>query len=207
MLFRLSRFLLKVFLNICFDFKVFGKENLPKPPYLIVSNHVSVLDPPIVGAACEKYPIDFMAKQELFDMPVVGLWTSNVRCIPVDRNKKSPASLKEALKRIKKGHVVGIFPEGTRSTNGELQEAKRGIGFLAKQARVPVIPVYVDGSLNAFPKGGKIRFGSAINVYIGKPIYPEEFSKKTSSGKQDYDMVVELIMERIADLRKANAKN
>lgn len=202
MLFRLSRFLLHVFLVTCFKFKVYGKENIPKPPYLVVPNHTSNLDPPLVGVACKKYFIDFMAKQEMFDSPKIGWWTRLVNCIPVDRESKSPASLKIAIKRIRKGRVVCIFPEGTRSDDGSLKAAKRGVGFLISKAQVPVLPVYVDGSLVAFPRGGKIKFGSPLTVYIGKPISQAELAYKTDVGKPDFDRITATVMDRIAELGK-----
>ncbi|MEA3489492.1 MAG: (d)CMP kinase [Candidatus Omnitrophota bacterium] len=202
-LYCLSRGTFEVLIRILFNIRVFGRENIPEPPFILASNHSSILDPPLVGLACKKYNVDFMAKQELFDTPVVGAWTRRVRCIEVRRGQNSSRSLKEAIKRLKKGHVVGIFPEGTRSVDGELQDAKRGTGFLIDKANVPVVPVYIEGSVKAFPKGQGIRMGTRINVFIGAPVFPRDFLLETDSGKRDYDAVSNLVMERISRLSES----
>ena len=201
-MYRFSRLMLEFFLRIFFRIHFFGRENIPAPPYIVVSNHTSLLDPPLVGAACNKYSLDFMAKSDLFDAPILGAWTRSVNCICIRRGKNSVEGLKEALRRIDKGRAVGIFPEGTRSADGSLQEAKRGVGFLIARAGVPVIPVYVDGSRAAFPKTGGMKPGTHINVFVGRPIPPEDFFFKKSSGKKDYEAISNMVMEHIARLKE-----
>lgn len=142
-----------------------------------------------------------MAKKELFDAPLIGLWTRSVGCIEVDRASNSIKSLKESIKKLKEGRIVGIFPEGTRSEDGSLQEAKRGIGFLIAKAGVPVLPVYIEGSGKAFPKGGKTQFGSEIRMYIGSPIQMSEFPGSKEKGKQEYETYSTYVMERIAEIK------
>lgn len=195
-----SRTLLSWFINICYKLKVTGRERIPDPPFIVTSNHSSLLDPPLAGIACGKYEVDFMAKKELFDPPVLGRWTRAVNCIEVNRGKNSVRSLKEAVKRLKAGRVVGIFPEGTRSTDGELQEAKRGIGFLVAMAKVPVVPVYVEGSANAMPKGKGVNFGAPIRVTVGDPIMPKEFLPEEGE-KPEYEKIANMIMDRIAAIK------
>lgn len=204
MMYHISRFLLGVFYRILLRVTFIGKENIPDAPYLIVSNHASLADPPFVGQACKKDAVDFMAKSELFDMPVLGAWTRSVGCIRVDRGTASARSLKEAMKRLSNGRVVAIFPEGTRSEDGNLQQAKRGVGFLIVKAKVPVLPIYIEGSNIAFPKGGSIKIGTPVNVYIGKPIMPEEFFKEGQDNTRDYEKVSGMVMDRIADLKNKN---
>ena len=202
MAYRISRLLLEVLLRFLFRIRFFGRKNIPEPPYLIVSNHASYLDPPMVGVACKKYSVDFMAKKEMFDAPVLGAWTRSVGCIPVDRDAAGVKAMKEALRRLKKKRVVAIFPEGRRSDDGSLQEAKRGVGFLVAKARVPVVPVYIDGSAAAMPKEGHIRFKARIDAYIGRPILFDELSFEEKDGKTDYEAITAAIMERIAGLKE-----
>jgi 1-acyl-sn-glycerol-3-phosphate acyltransferase len=202
MLFYISREIFILSLKIMLKIRVFGQENLPKPPFIITSNHASLMDPPMVALACRKYPVNFMAKQELFDHPIMGFWTRNVRCIPTKRGKNAVKGIKEALRRLKKGCVVGVFPEGTRSEDGSLQEAKIGTGFLMVKAEVPVVPVFVYGSAKAFPKGKSVVFGTKAGAIIGKPISPEEYLRVAGPDRKDYETVSSLVMDRIGDLKK-----
>lgn len=204
--YRISRFIFEYVTRILFRVRVHGMENLPEPPFIIASNHSSLLDPPLLGAVCKRYAVDFMAKKELFDAPVVGVWTRAVRCIPVDRGRNSVRAIKEALRRVKAGHIVGVFPEGTRSADGDLQEAKRGTGFLISKGDVPVVPCYIKGSGEALPKGNRVRLGTQIDVYVGKPIQPREFHSGTDTGKEDYEAISGMIMDRIFDLKKTSEK-
>jgi len=202
MLFRFSRFLFEVFIRVCFSPKFYGRENVPESPYIVVANHVSLLDPPLAGIACKKNDLDFMAKKELFDKPILGLWTRNVNCIRVDRDSSSIQSLKEVIARLKKGRNVGIFPEGTRSEDGSLQEAKRGVGFMIHKGMVPVIPIYIEGSNKALPKGGGIKFGTRINVIVGKPIQYKDFELPDGSTKDKYEYITNIVMDKIKELKE-----
>ncbi len=190
-------------IRICFKCRFFGRERIPKAPYFVVSNHASIIDPPLVGMACRKNIIDFMAKRELFEMPGVGIWTRSVGCIPVDRGKSSVKGLREAVRRVKAGRVVGVFPEGTRATDNELQNFKRGIGFLVAHGQVPIVPVYIEGSGNAFPKGKRPNFRTPINIYVGEVIHSID-AKNDLSGRKDYDSIVNLVMERISSAKNKN---
>ncbi|RKY43249.1 MAG: 1-acyl-sn-glycerol-3-phosphate acyltransferase [Candidatus Makaraimicrobium thalassicum] len=204
--YRISRFILEVFLRFFFKVRIFGRENIPDPPYIVVPNHTSLLDPPLVGMACKKDSIDFMAKEELFDKRVVGAWTRSVRCIPVSRRANSTGSLKEALKRVSRGRSICIFPEGTRSVDGRLQAAKRGVGFLIERAGVPVVPVYIEGSTEALPKGGRLKPGTRIDVFVGKPVLPGSLIFETASGKRDYESITNAVMGHIKDIASFSEK-
>lgn len=207
MIYLISRTIFELFIRILFKLRICKAGGIPNPPFIVVSNHSSLLDPPLVGIALRKYRINFMAKKELFDMPIIGIWSRLVCCIEARRGENSVRSLKEALRRVKKGCVVGVFPEGTRSVDGTIQEAKRGTGFLISKAAVPVVPVYVNGADKAFPKGKGIKRGTLLSVFVGKPIMPEEFLIKKGSGKVDYEAISGMIMERIVQLRETMESN
>ncbi len=200
MLFWISRSIFELFIRIMFKLRIHGRENCPKAPFLAVSNHASLVDPPLLAVACKPIPVNFMAKRELFDAPIIGAWTRRVRCIEVHRGENSVRSLKEAIRRLKDGEVVGMFPEGTRSLDGELQDAKRGTGFLVAQAKVPVLPVYIHGSAQAMGKGSGIKRGTPIDVYVGKPIDPSEMVA-VKGDKDRYDKISQTIMDRIAEIK------
>jgi 1-acyl-sn-glycerol-3-phosphate acyltransferase len=199
-LYYISRAVFTILMNILFRVRVRGKENVPKPPFIIASNHASYLDPPLLGRACERYQVHFMAKRELFETSVFGAWVKGVGCIPVDRGKNTVGAIREAIKRLKKGQVIGVFPEGTRSVNGDIQEAKKGMGFLIAKAHVPVVPVYIEGTARAMPKGGRLKFSSHIGAFVGKPITSAEYLSEQGPGKQDYEAISSLVMRKIAEL-------
>ncbi len=203
--YHISKLILAYTLRIFWRVRIFGKENVPDQPYIVTSNHASYIDPPLIGMACDKDTIDFMAKKELFDKPLLGAWCRLVGCVEVSRGSSSVRSLREALERIKRKRSVAIFPEGTRSEDGSLQEAKRGIGFLVARAGVPVLPIYIDGTAEAMAKGKNVRLGARINVYVGKPVTPEEFLSCGIGGK-DYDSFANVVMDRIVATKEVSEK-
>lgn len=192
-----SRFILMCLIGFCFRVRFFGKNNIPSPPYIVMSNHASIVDPALVGIACGKDIIDFMAKKELFDRPFFGKWCRLVGCIEVKRGENNIRSIREVLLRIKKKHCVSMFPEGTRSADGNIQEAKRGSGFIIAKAGVPVVPIFIEGTSEALGKKKKMRFGCRINVYVGKPVMPREFFPEAVERK-NYEFLANMIMARIA---------
>jgi len=200
--YRISRIMFEIAMRILFHLHVVGKENIPFRPYIIVSNHSSLVDPPLVGMAFKRHDVSFLTKDELFNIPVIGAWTRNVECIPIKRGSASAKGLKEALKRVRDGKVIGIFPEGTRSLDGSLQEAKKGVGFLIRKAAVPVVPVYIKNSQKAFPVGKGVRIGTNIYVKIGKPLAPDRFFKKTADGKTNYEEIANVVMREISALKE-----
>ena len=203
MLYYVSRVVFELLLRLLTKLHICGREHLPEAPFILASNHASILDPPLAGIACKKYRVDFMAKKELFERPIFSRWARGVGCIEVKRNSVSAGSLKEAIRRLKNGHVIGMFPEGTRAVDGNLQNAKRGTGFLIDKADVPVVPCYIGGSGEAFPKGGGIKLWSRIDVALGEPIFQSEFTGKDERGGTDYEMISNLVMARIGSLKES----
>lgn len=184
-----------------FRFRSFGSEHVPASGGCILTpNHVSFLDPPMVGCGLKHRVVHFMARDNLFDVPFMGWWYRKIGTIAIDRTKGDLAALRTALNGLKSGKVVCLFPEGTRSLDGELQQPKGGVGFLIAKAGVPVVPVYLDGTYRAWSKRAKWIKPARIRVVFGEPIQPEAF--KTEAGaKPDYDKIVSMVMEHIAALR------
>ncbi len=191
------------FLSVLFlRFKSYGSEHVPQEGGCILTpNHTSFLDPPMVGIGLRHRVVHFMARDNLFDVPVLGWWYRKIGTIAIDRTKGDLAALRTALNGLKKGDVVCLFPEGTRSLDGELQEAKGGVGFLIAKASVPVVPVYIDGTYRAWPKGQRLIRPSKVRVFYGAPIQPEQFITD-HPGKPDYDMIVGQVMTEIAKLKE-----
>lgn len=201
LMYNLSRGSFEIAIRILFRFKLFGQENLPDPPFIVAANHASLLDPPIVGVVCKKHTVNFMVKQELFEMPVIRHWSKSVECIPVKRGDNSIKGIRETIRRLRSGKVVGIFPEGTRSSDGSLREAQMGTGLLVSMSSVPVVPVYVYGTAKAFPKGDSIKPGTQVGAVIGPAISPDKFRSYGEKGKELYEKVSNDVMSAIADLR------
>jgi 1-acyl-sn-glycerol-3-phosphate acyltransferase len=166
-----------------------GVENIPKEGgVLLCSNHINNLDPIIVGIMAPR-PVHYMAKEEIFRVPVLGEIVRKCNAFPVKRGFGDREALRSGLKVLKDGHVFGLFPEGTRSKTGELGKGLSGAGFFALRTDALVVPCAVIGPYKAFHK---------LRVVYGKPIAMEEMRRTKASAEQ----VTELIMSEIAKLIK-----
>ncbi len=183
---------------------VLGQENLPKSgPFIIASNHASHLDPPAVGSSVARQ-LRFFARKTLWKPGFATWWLNIVGTIPVDRDGGSDVqAIKRVLAALNDGSVLIMFPEGTRSRDGNLQPAKPGVGLAACRTGVPVVPTRVFGSFEAFGKDGKLRLGAPISVVFGPPLYPKDYDDP-SAGKDRYQRASERIMAAIAQLPKPN---
>ncbi|MBN2163481.1 MAG: 1-acyl-sn-glycerol-3-phosphate acyltransferase [Pontiellaceae bacterium] len=191
----------KAFLLVWHRLKIHGAKNIPdRGGVLIASNHASFLDPPVVGVGYRGRPIHFMARDTLWNSKFGSWWMDHVGCIPVSRGTGDMKALKLTIKALKEGKVVSMFPEGTRTEDGELQEAKGGIGFIIEKSGCNVVPAYIDGSFQAYPKGAKWIKPKKLTISYGKPITREDF-QALGSGREAYGKYAALIMQRIADLK------
>ena len=186
--------------SMWFRGEVVGTENFPADgPFLIASNHASHLDPPAVGAHVPRQ-MRFFARKNLWNNRLVGWWLSQVETIPVERDSGDIGAIKRVLQALKENRAVVLFPEGTRSMDGQLKKPKPGVGLMACKTGVPVVPCRVYGSFDAFGKGSAIpRFGSPISVVFGPPILASDYDDPTA-GKARYEIAAQRIMDRIAAL-------
>lgn len=145
-------------------------------PVVVVSNHQSHFDPPLVSHCFDKRALHFFARDSLFTIPLLGPLIKRLQAFPVKRGDADTKAIREALRRLNLGAAVLLFPEGTRSKDGEVQEFKRGALLLLRKAKCPVLPVGLDGPINAFPRTQKFPriFGVRIATVIGEPIPHEE---------------------------------
>jgi len=156
------------------DIKVKGRDRLPaKGPYIVAPNHVSYVDPPIVGAALPGHSY-YMAKAELFSVPVLGKIIPRIGAFPIRRGSPDRAAVKVTLALLAAGEPVTIFPEGTRRPVGELGEAESGFGWLVHRARVPVVPIGIVGAGDLLPRGARFIQHSQVRVHIGEPLTFED---------------------------------
>ena len=165
---------------------------------LIVANHVSYLDPSMIGASFRR-PIYYLARKSLFK-GFLGWLLPNIQVLPVDRGKGDLASMKRILGLLKAGNRVLIFPEGTRSPDGELQSAEAGIGFIIAKCEVPVVPVRIFGAFDCWPRGDKLPHPGRITIVPGPPV---DFSGIPSdlTGRERYQACADQVMKALGELR------
>lgn len=169
--------LVEIYLTLNYQVRYRGHENKPKGfhSYVVASNHVSSLDPPLVSLALDYQPIAFLAKVELFEKFWMRTYNWGMSSIAVNRDKMDLSTVKSALKVLKTGQwALGVFPEGSRSKSGEVQKSKKGVAYFAHTAKVPVLPI----GIAQFEKNGKKR----IEVHIGEMI-PCEGDMETMGAK------------------------
>ena len=178
-------------------------------PVLIVSNHVSVLDPPLVGGSAPR-PLFFMAKEELFRIPLFGRLIRALNARPVRRDGSDMRALKAALALLREGRAILVFPEGTRGEEGQpLRKGKPGVGMLAVLSGAPVVQVYVSGSGYALPRGRALPRPTKVRVTFGPPlIFKTEGKRAGDEGRKEaYREAAQEMMRAIAQLREQQAQS
>lgn len=183
--------------------KLYGLENIPSTGgFILAGNHVSYLDPPFIAIHASRQPVYSFARQTLFKRGI-GWFFRRLYMIPVDRDKGSDIhSIKRILKLLADGNSVQMFPEGTRSPTGLPQRAKKGIGLFVSKAKVPVVPVRIFGTYEAWPKGAKWpNFKPNVVIVYGKPISYEELAADAQNQKDPMQAISDRIMQEIARLQ------
>ena len=167
--------------------EISGLENVPCRGRVIVAcNHVSVVDPPFVGVALgqARYP-RFLAKEELFRIPLVGAFFRGCGCIPLDRGRGDVGAIREALSVLEGEGCLGVFPEGTRARHGRPLRPKAGVGLLARETGASVVPARVRDTETLFRRGPlRIRFGAPLRFAGGE-------------GRGDCQAFAEKVMEAV----------
>ncbi|MDF2501091.1 MAG: 1-acyl-sn-glycerol-3-phosphate acyltransferase [Anaerosporomusa subterranea] len=176
-LYGVMQAVLSVIFKLGFAIKVSGVENIPKTGgAVIASNHISLLDPPVLGVALPRR-VHFMAKKELFANPVFAWVIEKLNAFPVQRGTADRVAIRKALSLLEQQELLGIFPEGTRSKTGALGNPEPGVALIAAKAGAPIVPTAIFGTNQVGKCGFRLpRFA----VAFGPPIYPEP-------GKTDRD--------------------
>lgn len=166
-------------LRIVFRGKAFHTDRVPRDgPLLIAANHQSFLDPPMFGCFTPQRQLDFVARSGLFSWKPLGWVIERLHAIPLREDTGDAAAIREILARLAKDRAVLIFPEGSRTTTGEIDEFKRGVMVLVKRAKCPVIPAAVEGAFYRWPRHGKpTLFGPPVLIAYGHPIPYDELMK------------------------------
>jgi 1-acyl-sn-glycerol-3-phosphate acyltransferase len=194
--YRLCWGLVRIFLLVYCRLQTIGIENIPaEGGFILASNHIAAGDPPFLGAALKR-EMYFLAKKELFDNPLLGLVIRNLNAIPVDRGVFDRNALSISLQKLRAGFGLILFPEGTRSKTGELGRGKPGIGMLALEAAVPVIPARIENSRRFL----RLPFtGKRLIMKFGSPITTGSLEKFEKS-KEGYRALVQEVMRGIRSL-------
>lgn len=199
MLYPFLRFFFRVLFRLVWNWRVEGLENFPTSgPVVVIANHVSLWDPIAVGSALPRQ-VYFMAKEELFQYPLLGNVLNRLGAFPVKRGQPDRSAIRQALAVLDKGKVLGMFPEGTRSKTGELLKPHPGAAMIALKAGVPVVPVACLGTSGLWKK---VFRRWAVLIRIGKPICYDEYCDQKLSAKC-VETVSQDIMKRLALLMEA----
>ncbi|MDP8229613.1 MAG: lysophospholipid acyltransferase family protein [Candidatus Gorgyraea atricola] len=198
------RFVFFLFFKIFLRLKVSGRENFPKDgPVIVAPNHVSFLDPIIVGVAAPR-KLNYLARSTLFRSKIFAKMLSWANVSPIKRETGDVNAFRLALNRLRQQKPVLVFPEGTRSQDGDLQEPKSGIGFLQVTSEANILPCYVKGSREAWPRHSKFPRFAHVSVHFGKPLrFEKDFS---GSKKERYMHIAREVMQAISEL-KENSQN
>ena len=191
-------------LKIFWRMEIRGIENLPESGGLIItSNHVSYLDPAVLVASLNR-KIYFIAKKEVFRNTFISFLLKNMNAFSVDRDNVDMLAFKKAMNILREEKVLGIFPEGTRSSNGELQELKMGALKIAMKTGVPILPVGINGTHKIYPRGiiFPIFFKHKIIVKYGTL---QHFNKLKSKDKIYQKQELNLLSKKIKELSTINA--
>ncbi|MBI4432482.1 MAG: 1-acyl-sn-glycerol-3-phosphate acyltransferase [Candidatus Omnitrophica bacterium] len=193
-----------VLYKVFFRLKCRGSEQVPseweKRGVILASNHESFLDPPLFGVAVDRR-VTFLAKEYLFKAFFVGAVLRSVGAFPIKTRADDFRSIRSLIRILKDGACVLVFPEGTRSPDGQFQEPEGGIGFLAAKSGAFVVPAHISGTYEAFPRQARFFRFSPLTVVFGKPFIPAE--DKDLMGASDPNMAVSRrIMDEIKKLKE-----
>jgi len=195
----------KTIARLFFSFRVLYPERMVEEgPLILASNHQSYFDPPLVGI-CSRRGVYYLARKTLLQIPLLGKLLPHINVILVDRDGNDMSALKSVIRTVKSGNAVVLFPEGTRSIDGNLQPAKAGIGLVIAKTRAPVQPVRIFGSYEAFPKGSDKISLPPITVVVGETIRFTEADLNPSLHGNDeralYQSLSDRVMSAIAELQ------
>ncbi len=186
-------FLLSTFLPV----KYHHQERLAlDPPYILISNHTSMMDPVVLGVGVKKHQIRFVGKKELCSNRLLAALFRSLRMIPVDRHNSDMAAMRACMSVTREGGILGIFPEGTRHHQGLMEEMEAGIGLIALRSKAPLVPVYIAGKLGLFRR---------LHVYVGEPI-PMDDIRAQGVNSETCGMLMKRITETYVTLSAAHTR-
>lgn len=184
--------------TLMFDLKVYGADNVPKDGgVLLLPNHQSYLDPVLVAVKLHR-PISYMARASLFEKSRFFAWLiRSLHAFPVKQQTADIGAMRQAIERLQEGHVLNIYPEGTRSRDGEIGPILPGVALVVRRAGVPIVPVAIEGSYDAWPRRLKVFRSHRIRVIYGPPMKVEGLS-----SQQIIELIDKTLRGMLEDLRQ-----
>jgi 1-acyl-sn-glycerol-3-phosphate acyltransferase len=201
--YRVVRFVAATLAAVLLRWRATGHGNVPEAGgVLMVSNHLSYLDVFFLGIPLRR-PLNYVARSTLF-LPVLGPLIRSVGGFPIQREGMGASGMKETLKRLRAGGIVTLFPEGTRSSDGEMGSLKPGIAVLVVRAGVPVVPVGLAGTFEIWPRSRLVPVPRPIRIHYGRAILPEELAGMETEAITAVirDRLVECRLEALRGLRR-----
>lgn len=192
----------KALFETCYQIEVYGLENIPRQGgFLIASNHISNLDPPFIGISLRR-PLYYLGRQSLLHKSFINWFYQAIGMVPVDRESGSDVkALKKIFHFLQQNYGFVIFPEGTRSSDGELKKPEPGIGLIAYRSEVPVLPARVFGTFDAYNRESKhFNLRPELSIVFGEPMHFRMDQLESRPGREDYIKASEKIMHAISDL-------
>ncbi len=197
--YRITTFCLRTFFRLFYRFSIYGTDSPFQGKAILAPNHASFLDPPLIGAAWPE-EIHFLARASLFRYKGWRALLSYLNAHPVHGTAQDIESFRLICQLLTEGKKVVIFPEGERSSTGQLQTIKLGIAMLALRVQCPIIPVYIHGTFEAWPRHSRWpKFGSAVACVFGNPIFPPSSAEMTK--KQMQEVMIQQVQKELEKLR------
>jgi 1-acyl-sn-glycerol-3-phosphate acyltransferase len=203
--YRTGQFVFRAIFATYFRWRVFGSENVPATGGVILAaNHSSFIDPPLIGCGTNRI-ISMLARESLFRFGPMGAVLRSWHVVPVDRDGGGAKGLKIVMDRLLAGEAIALFPEGTRTKDGNLQPARSGIGLTVIKSNAPVVPVRIFGAFEAFGRHHKIPRPHRVILKYGKPLHFEKLRAEAKFCdkprlKGIYQEIADEIMAAIARL-------
>src|SRR5215472_11749083 len=185
--------------RLFFRFRVIHRERMIQSgPVILAMNHQSYLDPPLAGTTCDR-AIYFLARRTLLDVPLLGWLLPQLNVIPVNQESVDRSAIRAVIRVLQAGNGILVFPEGSRTLDGNLQPAEPGLGLVIAKTLAPVVPMRIFGAHEALPRDGGLLRYAPITVVIGEPIL---FSAADieAGGKDLYARLSDRVMQSIAAL-------
>jgi len=186
---------------LIFGFRCFGRDRIPRRGGCIIAcSHQSFLDPIIIGFSSSR-AVNYLARSTLFKNSLFAALIRSYGAMELEREEADVKALKKCVERLRRGEIVLLFPEGTRTRTGEIGPLKPGVFLMSSRAGVPVVPAAVDGSLKSWPRGKIFPRPASVRIAYGEPIYPEKGAASYRKQAEELRDRMKKLQARIACVR------